>query len=228
MAWYAARMSAAKRLGFFLPGLVVSFLALFAGVAGAATPGSEAIDDLFRIVLLPALGIGILVQILLIYAVIKFRRRRGHTSPANPVKTNDSRLEAAWTIVPALILLLVGVATFRTLTITDTIPENPDVVVTVTGQQFFWSFRADNGTAVVNTTGELTVRVGDLVKLIITSTDVIHSFYIPAFNLKVDAVPGHENVYWFQALEAGDYEIRCAELCGVGHSIMVGTLHVVP
>lgn len=193
------------------------------------TPGEEATNNLFLIVLLPALGIGILVNVLILYAVVKFRKRKGHTTPpANP-KVHDAKLEAAWTIAPAVILLFVGLATFQSLQITDTIPEDPDVVVRVVGHQWFWEFFVDdlNGN-VTRTIGELTVKQGQVVKLVIESVDVAHSIWILQFGLKVDAIPGRVNVYWFQALEPGEFDIRCAEFCGTGHTLMTATLHVVP
>lgn len=193
------------------------------------SPGQEAVDQLFILVLIPAVGIGVLVMALLTYAVIKFRTRKGHAQgPASP-KTHDRRLETLWTVIPAIILLVVGIATFQTLQITDTIPENPDVIVEVTGHQWFWEFNVTqaNGSS-VHTNGEFTVTVGQVVRLVIKSSDVAHSLYIPAFNLKVDAIPGHENVYWFQPLREGEYAIHCAEFCGLSHYLMTGTLHVLP
>ena len=158
---------------------------------------------------------------------LKFRKRRGHTQPDPNPKTHHSTLEAIWTIVPALILLAVGVMTFQTLAVTDTIPENPDVTVTVIGHQWYWEFRVQhaNGTW-ENTTGEFSVKVGQKVKLIIESADVAHALYVPEFQLKKDAIPGTPNVYWFQPRNAGDFDIRCAEFCGTSHYAMVGTLHV--
>jgi len=214
-------------------GLAFLLLALLTATTSAiaetaVSPGQEAINQLFLLVLVPAIGIGILVMVLLTYAVVKFRARKGNShGPANP-KTYDRRLETLWTVIPALILLLVGIATFQTLRITDTIPQEPDVIVEVTGHQWFWEFNVTypNG-SYVHTNMEFTVKVGQVVKLVIRSADVAHSLYLPAFNLKVDAIPGRDNVYWFQPLRAGDYDIHCAEFCGVAHYQMLGTLHVV-
>jgi cytochrome c oxidase subunit 2 len=224
-------MSAARRLGLFVPAVLVGvFAALATGAAAANTPGQAATQDLFLLVLVPALGIGILVQGLILYAVLRFRRRRGHTEPPSHPKTHDSKLEAAWTIIPAVILLVVGLATFQTLVVTDAIPASPDVIVTATGQQWFWQFSVYDVLAgtYVNTTGDFTVEVGQTVKLLVHAVDVAHAVWIPAFGLKVDAIPGHENVYWFRALNAGDFELYCAEFCGLNHYAMAAVIHVDP
>src|SRR6266513_5199865 len=104
------------------------------------TPGQGATEQLFYLVLVPAIGIGVLVMVLVAYAVRKFRVRPGHTTGPLVAKTHDRRLETAWTIIPAIILVVVGVAAFQTLVVTDTIPQNPDVTVIVTAQRWFWSF----------------------------------------------------------------------------------------
>ncbi|MGQ0796899.1 MAG: cytochrome c oxidase subunit II [Methanobacteriota archaeon] len=212
-----------------IPALALALLSLSPRAAAGDTPGETATDELFFYVLVPAIAISILVMFLIGYAVLRFRKRRGRTTPpANP-KTHDTTLEATWTIVPAVILAVVGLLTFQTLQVTDTIPEDPDLVVRVTGHQWFWTFSVEdrNGT-VTNTTGAFTVKVGQTVVLLIESVDVVHSLYIPGFGLKVDAFPGRQNVYWFRALEAGDFVIRCAEFCGLNHADMTAILHVEP
>jgi len=128
---------------------VIGFGSATPAAAAANTPGQEAIDNLFGIVLLFAVAIVIFVQVLLVIVVFRFRKRKGHTqSVPNPI-THHTGLEAAWTIVPALILLFVGIMTFQTLAVTDTIPQNPDVVVRVIGHQWFWEFVVDDGSGAV-------------------------------------------------------------------------------
>jgi len=222
-------MSTLRRTGVLLfVGILV--FGILPGIAAAQidTPGEEATNNLFLLVLVPAIAIGVLVQVLLVVAIVKFRRREGHTTPPSNPKTHDPTLEAVWTIAPAIILLFVGLATFQALGVTDVIPENPDVVVTVRGFQWFWEFTVDEGGNTTTTTGEFTVKVGQTVKLVVVSDNVAHSFWILDFGFKLDAIPGHENVGWFQALNPGDFLIRCAEFCGVGHPAMVATIHVLP
>src|SRR6266545_1690913 len=134
-------MSVPRRLAFLAFCLLVGF-SFLGGTARAApvSPGQGATQDLFWIVMIPAVGIGILVSALIAYAVLKFRVRPGHTvGPANP-KTHDRELEAFWTVVPAIILLVVGAAAFQTLITTDTIPPDPDVIVEINAHQWFWNF----------------------------------------------------------------------------------------
>src|SRR3990170_3092771 len=166
------RMSILRRWGLAGPGLsVIGFGSATPAAAAANTPGQEAINNLFGIVLLFAVAIVIFVQVLLVIVVFRFRKREGHTqSVPNPI-THHTGLEAAWTIVPALILLFVGIMTFQTLAVTDTIPQNPDVVVRVIGHQWFWEFVVDDGSGNVTTTvGEFTVRAGQVVKIIVESS----------------------------------------------------------
>ena len=232
-------MSGLRRIG-----LVASALALSIGFLGGTvradgiSTGQQATDQLFYLVLVPAIAIGILVMGLVTYAVLKFRVRKGHTEgPTNP-QTNNRRLETMWTIIPAIILVVVGVAAFQTPITTDTIPQKPDVIVEINAHQWFWNFNITyirngtwlNGTGTftsLNTTGAFSVKAGLTVKLILRSFDVAHSFYLPDFLFKIDVIPGHTNTYWFQSLQPGDYAIRCAEFCGLNHYTMTATLHVV-
>ena len=233
-------MSGLRRIG----QLVASALVLSVGFLGAnvradeISTGQQATDQLFYLVLVPAIGIGVLVMALVTYAVLKFRVRKGHTEgPVNP-RTNNRRLETLWTVIPAIILVIVGVAAFQTLITTDSIPQNPDVIVEINAHQWFWNFNITfvrngtwlNGTDTftsLNTTGAFTVQAGLTVKLILRSFDVAHSFYLPDFLFKIDVIPGHANTYWFQSLQPGDYPIVCAEFCGLNHYTMTATLHVV-
>ena len=219
--------------------LLVAFLGGTVVAQGGVSTGQEATQQLFLLVLIPAVGIGIFVMVLVTYAVLKFRVRKGHTTgPENP-KVGDRRLETIWTIIPAIILMIVGIAAFQTLVVTDTMPASPDVIVQINAHQWFWNFNITyvrNGTWLnltgtfkfLNTTGGFSVKEGLVVKLELWSYDVAHSFYIPDFGLKIDVIPGHLNTYWFQAVAPGNYAIRCAEFCGAPHFTMTASLRVEP
>jgi cytochrome c oxidase subunit II len=231
-------MSGLRRVALVAPALLL-FLVFSGGNARAdISPGQVATDQLFWLVLIPAIAIGVLVMALVAYAVLKFRVRPGHTYGPASSATNNPRLETLWTIIPAIILVIVGVAAFTTLITTDTIPQNPDVIVEINAHQWFWNFNityVKNGTWLnttgtftsLNSTGLLTIKANLTVKLVLRSFDVAHSFYLPDFLFKIDVIPGHTNVYWVRALQPGDYRIECAEYCGLNHYTMTGTLRVV-
>ncbi len=163
------------------------------------------------------------MEALLIFAIVRYRRRPGFHLPSR-VKTSDPRLEFVWTALPALVVAAVAGGTLYTLQITDTIPEG-DIYIDVIAHQWFWEFVYPDQNV---SDGLLRVQVNAVVVLNITSADVIHSFFIPEFRLKVDAIPGRVNQYWFQAEKAGEYIIECAEYCGVSHFSMIATLEVFP
>lgn len=221
-------MHGARRLGL----LAVLFLAslLVAAASASALPASTSmgeIGNLFWIVALLGLAIGVFVGVVILITILKFRIRKGHTQPdANP-KTYNHPLEAAWTIVPAIILLIIGILAFETLTFTDTVPKNPDVTVTAIGHQWFWEFWTNytNGPS-IHTVGNLTLKANLTVLLYVVSVDVDHSLFIPALGVHMDAIPGHVNEIWFQPTLPGSYVIECTQFCGLNHYEMVATLVV--
>ncbi len=225
-------MSRARRSAWSAAALLtlLSLLALPRAAAQATSTSQEQISSLFTIVLIFGLGIGVFVGVVLVYTVLKFRIRKGHSQPLPNLKTGDHRLEAAWTIIPALILLLVGILAFQTLAFTDTIPQHADVVVTVTGHQWYWTYNVTYASS--NTTlqfeNNLVLKSNMTVKLFFEASDVAHSFYVAALALHVDTIPGHVNEYWFKPTQPGTYTIVCTQFCGVGHYTMVGTLTIVP
>ncbi len=185
------------------------------------TPGRAAQDQLFFLVLALALIIAVVVEGLLIAAVVRFRRREGFRLPSR-VKTHDPRLEFIWTVLPVVVIAIVAGGSFYALQITDVAPQG-EISIDVIAQRFSWTFVYPDG----NTSDDvLRVQVNEVVHLNVTSVDVVHSYNIPEFGLKIDAVPGRVNHYWFKAEQVGVYHIQCAEYCGVGHYAMVTTLEV--
>lgn len=225
---YAAPMHGARRLGLLA---VLSLTSLLAAAASArAAPASTsmgAIDNLFWIVALLALAIGVFVGVILLVTILKFRIRKGHAKPLEHLKTSNHALEATWTIVPALILLVLGILAFETLTYTDAVPQTADVTVTAIGHQWFWEFYTNytNGPS-YHSVGNLTLKSNLTVRLIVLSVDVAHSLFIPAIGIHIDAIPGHQNEIWFKATLPGTYVIECTQFCGLNHYSMVGTLDV--
>ncbi|MFQ5839030.1 MAG: cytochrome c oxidase subunit II [Thermoplasmata archaeon] len=211
-----------RRLAFVVAFLLLAFFLMLRPALGeAVTPGKAATDQLFLLVLILALIIGGVVEGLLIAAIIRFRRRKGFHLPSR-VKTNDPILEFTWTALPVVVIVMVAGMTLYTLQITDTAPPGT-ITVDVIARQWSWEFVYPDGN---RTEGVLYVQVNEVVLLEVTSMDVIHSYYIPEFGFKIDAVPGRVNNYWFKAEKVGEYHIQCAEYCGVGHYAMSATLVV--
>lgn len=222
-------MRGSRRLALLGPALLLTVLAAPLVAAQAASTTDAAIQSLFNVVLLFGLGIGLFVAILMVYAIAKFRIRKGHTRPsANPLQEHH-KLEAVWTIVPAIILLVVGLLAFQTLMFTDTLPQHADVTVTAIGHQWYWEFWSNytNGTS-VHSVGGLSIAANLVVHFIVVSVDVDHSFFIPDLGVHVDAIPGHINDAWVKPTLPGAYTIECTQFCGVSHYAMVGTLTVTP
>ena len=187
--------------------------------------------------------ISIFVLILLVYAVLRFRAK------ANPVPSKTSHntlIEIVWTLVPVLILLVIAVPSIRLLAHQYAQPK-PDLTIKVIGNQWYWTYQyPDNGDfelvsnmlpeAEAKKRGEprllavderVVVPVDSVVKVIVTSNDVIHSWAVPAFWTKMDAVPGRLNETWFKADREGLYYGQCSELCGARHGFMPIAVEVV-
>lgn len=161
------------------------------------------------------------ITVAMVYFVVKYRRSK------NPVASDirdNYKLEIIWTIVPTLIALSMFYIGWTSYLGLRTVPDDA-MEVLVEAQQFAWLFIYDNDKESEN---ELVVPQGQAIKLNITSIDVIHSFYLPAFRIKVDAVKGMPTYAWFYADEVGEYDIQCTEYCGVDHSSMVAKLRIVP
>ncbi len=181
----------------------------------------EGVDQAFWYIL----GISIVllfgITVVMVYFVIRYRRSR------NPV-ASDIRdnyvLEIIWTIIPTLIALsmfYVGWSSYMGL---RNVPEGA-LEIEVLAQKYSWIFVYDNDK---ETEDELVVPEGQAIKLNVSSLDVLHSLYIPAFRIKVDAVKGINTYAWFYADKVGEYDIQCTEYCGVGHSAMLAKLRIIP
>jgi cytochrome c oxidase subunit 2 len=189
----------------------------------AAAREATAIDTLFNFMLGIAAAIFLLVQITLLYFAIRYRRRDGDEEDGAPVEGNNA-LEIVWTAIPAAIVLTLAILSYRTFVNLRT-PERDALVVEVTGRQFQWQFYYPEED--IRTADTLRVPVNRPINFRLTSLDVVHSFWVPNFRLKRDAMPGLITDMWATATAVGKYPIVCAELCGAGHSIMRGTIEVV-
>ena len=161
------------------------------------------------------------ITVVMVYFVIRYRRSK------NPVSSDirdNYLLEIIWTIVPTLIALSMFYVGWTSYIGLRTVPEDA-MEIEVAGQMFSWLFVYENDKETEN---ELVVPQGEAIKLNITSLDVVHSLYIPAFRIKVDAVKGMDTYAWFYADTIGEYDIQCTEYCGTGHSSMLAKLRIVP
>jgi len=165
-----------------------------------------------------------LIVVPMIYSLIVFRRRKGDTTDAEHMEGN-TKLEITWTILP--LFLVMAFAYLGAVNLAETRRVDPEAtVVNVTGRQWSWSFEYPpvNGVAVIS--DQLHLPVGKQVLLRMTSTDVIHSFWVPEFRVKQDLVPGRITELRITPTLEGSYKVRCAELCGAAHYSMEGPVIV--
>jgi len=180
----------------------------------------QGVDQAFWYILGISIALLFGITIVMVYFVVKYRRSK------NPVASDirdNYPLEIIWTIIPTLIALSMFYVGWSSYLGLRTVPDDA-MEVEVLAQQYSWIFVYDNDKETEN---ELVVPKGKAVKLNISSLDVIHSFFMPAFRIKVDAVKGMPTYTWFYADEIGEYDIECTEYCGVDHSAMVAKLRIV-
>ena len=193
----------------------------------AVTTTAPLIDRIFYVVLWITGTVFVLVQATLVWFLIRYRRREGR--PAH--YTHGSQLvELIWTVIPALILVWLTFHSQRIWARVRGSPPPADLEIEVTAEQFAWNIRYAGPDGQLNTTDDLAtinqmhLPVNQTVLIHLKSKDVIHSFFVPQFRMKQDAVPGLTGRLWLSATKTGNFEIACAELCGLGHYRMRGFL----
>ncbi len=230
----ASGESRAQLRQMLLIGLVASILgiALALLIDWFPVPASEQagpIDTLWDVLLIASVPVFVLVETIVLYCAIKFRMRPGEELRDGPPIHGNTKLEIIWTALPAI--LLVGLCTYAYVVLTDIEEEaaaSETLNVRVVGEQFTWTFYyAGEGGAEV-ASPQLYLPPNTPVDFTVQSKDVIHDFWVPAFRMKIDAVPGidtHLRVTTTDRL--GEFPVVCAELCGLGHSAMRQSAHVV-
>ncbi len=191
------------------------------------SPNGQRITDAYWLILAITGVVFLVVEGTLLLFVIRYRRRgRPRDEEAEQIH-GETRIEIAWTVVPVVLLaVIVGFVFYKLPGIKNVPPASAAegrTNVKVEAYQFYWLFTYPGGRQSVNV---LTVPKGRVVTLDVRSADVAHSWWVPAFGGKIDAIPGKTNHTWFQAEKAGDYPIRCAEFCGIQHAAMHGFVHV--
>ena len=212
------------------------------GLQDAASPVMADIESFHTFVLWIISGITAFVLALLVIIILRFNAR---ANPTPSRTTHNTPLEVLWTTVPVLILVLIAIPSFRLLFTELDVP-TPDLTIKATGKQWYWSYAyPDNGNfefdslivaekdlkpgqpRLLTVDNELVVPVNKVVHVLVTGADVIHSFAVPSFGIKIDAVPGRINDTWFKATIQGTYHGQCSELCGKDHGFMPITVRVV-
>ncbi len=213
------------------------------GFQEAHSPIMEQMDSFHDFLLWVIFAISVFVLVLLLYTIVRFREKAN----PNPTKTTHNTLiEILWTVIPVVILFVIGFFSLPLLYATDDVSD-ADVTVKVIGRQWYWSYEyPDHGDftfdafmvpenelkagqpRLLATDENLVLPVGKKIRVLVTSSDVLHAFAMPAFGSKVDAVPGRTNETWFQIDEPGMYYGQCSELCGAGHAFMPLAIQAVP
>lgn len=187
------------------------------------------IDSLFYLIFWITTIVFVLVQVTLVVFLVKYRHRPGRKAQYTH---GNGRLEIIWTTVPSVILVVLALLSRATWDEIRAEMPPGDVFVQVTAKQFNWDFTYPGPDGKFATEDDLTVEnelhvpVDKVVRLTLQSRDVIHSLFIPNMRFKQDTLPGRRIEGWFKATKTGEFEIPCAELCGFGHSGMLGSLKV--
>jgi cytochrome c oxidase subunit 2 len=203
----------------------------------SASPVMDNIAWFYNFLTYIIVAITLFVVALLVIVMVKFNAK------ANPVPsktTHNTLIEVAWTIIPVMILVGIAVPSFRLLFEELDVPK-ADITVKATGKQWYWSYAypdngkfefdsllaADKQPRMLGVDNELVVPVNKVVRVQVTGADVIHSFAVPAFGIKIDAIPGRLNETWFKATKTGMFYGQCSELCGKDHAFMPIAVRVV-
>jgi cytochrome c oxidase subunit 2 len=208
-------------------GIVLSFVIHW--FPPEASAQAKNTDRLYHVLVIASIPIFVLVATVILYCVWKFRMRPGQELMDGPPMHGNTRLEVFWTALPAALVLSLVSYSFVVLHENEKKLPGREIQVGVTGQQFFWDYEYPSsvtGGAPLKSYS-LYVPKGESVYFDIHSKDVIHAFWIPAFRLQIDAVPGITTHYRATPIRLGTYPVVCNLLCGVGHSFMRSAIHVV-
>ena len=213
------------------------------GFRPPASPTAEEIHWFNDVILLPVIiAIVVFVMVLLVYTMWRFSEKR---NPTPSKTTHNTAIEVLWTAVPLLILFVIAIPSFKLLYFADSI-EGADMTLKAIGRQWYWSYQypdhgdfefdaymvaeedlQDGQKRLLDTDNVVVLPVDTNVRLLITASDVLHAFALPAMGIKLDAVPGQVNETWLRINEEGTYYGQCSELCGTGHSYMPITVKAV-
>ncbi|WP_235830178.1 cytochrome c oxidase subunit II [Algihabitans albus] len=213
------------------------------GLQAGATPIKEQIHDFHNLLLVIITLICLFVLALLVYVM---RRFRASANPTPSKTSHNTMVEVIWTAVPVMILVIIAIPSMKLLYAQDVIPE-ADMTIKAIGKQWYWTYEyPDHGNFVFDafmlqddeaaeqglprllaTDRSVVIPVDTTVRILVTAGDVLHSFAVPSFGVKVDAVPGRLNETWVHVTQEGTYYGQCSELCGTAHAYMPIMVEVV-
>ncbi len=216
---------------------VAAVALLIAGTAAAgnggfapqppASPNASRISDAYWVIFGFTAAVFVLVETALVWFAIRYRRRGRPREAEGPQLHGATRLEMLWTAGPVLILAAIAAFIFYKLPGIKNVPPasaGSTLTVKVRAQQYYWQFQYPDGQISID---RMLVPAGEVVRLVVTSADVAHSWWIPSLGGKIDAIPGRTNTTWFEADRTGVYSGQCAELCGIQHALMRADVAVV-
>jgi cytochrome c oxidase subunit 2 len=212
-------------------GLIASVIGVVLGLAidwfpTQASEEGERIDTLWDVLVICSIPVFVLVMVIVLYSVWRFRMRPGEEDMDGPPIHGNTKLEIIWTAIPAIIL--VALCSYSYVVLTDIEKAQANALdVRVVGEQFTWTFYYKDEGGEEFASPQLYVPRGQPVNFTVQSLDVIHDFWVPAFRLKIDAVRGIDTHVRITPKTPGEYPVVCAELCGLGHAVMRQTAHVV-
>jgi cytochrome c oxidase subunit 2 len=193
-----------------------------------ASSQAREVDTLYHVLIIATVPIFVLVVTVVLYSSWRFRMRPGEELKDGPPIHGNTRLEIIWTVAPTALILGMVSYSFVVLHDIEKKPAGREMQVNVTGQQFAWSYEypsSATGGAPVQA-GALYLPKGESVRFNMVSKDVIHAFWVPAFRIQEDVVPGITTHYRITPTRLGTYDVACNELCGLGHAVMRSTVHV--
>jgi cytochrome c oxidase subunit 2 len=191
-----------------------------------ASTQAEKVDKLWDVLIVFSVPVFVLVMVVVLYSVWSYRMKPGEELMDGPPLHGNTRLEIIWTAIPAILLVALCSYSYVTLTEIEDAKAN-SLNVRVVGQQFTWTFYYKDASGKDVSSPQLYVPRGKPVHFTIQSMDVIHDFWVPAFRMKIDAVPGINTELRITPKTNGEYPVICAELCGIGHAAMRQSAHVV-
>ena len=212
-------------------GLIASAVGIAVGLSihwfpEPASSQAGPIDHLWDVLIVVTVPVFVTVMIIVLFSVVNFRMRPGEENMDGPPIHGNTKLEIVWTAIPAI--MLVALCSYAWVVLLDIEePQANEMRVNITGQQFAWTYEYPQPVGKPVKSAQLVLAENQPVRFYVKALDVIHDFWVPAFRMKIDAVPGIETKYRITPSRLGTYPVVCAELCGLGHSVMRSSTRVV-